>query len=91
MKKLLTLVLLSNNHPLQEDCTNGLHSQFLLQPPKGSALPNNSTTSINDPKQAKAQEDSFSGMGQQKLVTKAMVKPVGYDVHNVHISVYIGG
>ena len=30
-------------------------------------------------------------MRQRKLVTEAMVKPVGYDVHNVHISVYIGG
>ena len=40
----------------------------------------------NDPKPAKAKEDSYSGMRQRKLVTEAMVKPVGYDVHNVHIS-----
>ena len=45
---------------------------------------------IKESKQAKAKEDSYSGMRQQKLVTEAMFKPMGYDVHNVHISVYIG-
>ena len=41
-----------------------------------------------DSKQAKTQEDSYSGMGQRKLVTRTMVKPIGsYDVHNVHILV----
>ena len=42
------------------------------------------------PKKAKTEEDSYSGICQQKLLTKAMFKPLGYDVHNVHISVYIG-
>ena len=44
-----------------------------------------------DSKKAKTEEDSYSGICQQKLLTKAMFKPLGYDVHNVHISVYIGG
>ena len=43
-----------------------------------------------DSKKAKTEEDSYSGICQQKLLTKAMFKPLGYDVHNVHISVYIG-
>ena len=30
-----------------------------------------------------AKEDSYSGMRTRKLVTEAMVKPVGYDVHSV--------
>ena len=43
-----------------------------------------------DSKKAKTEEDSYSGICQQKLLTKAMFKPLGYDVHNVYISVYIG-
>ena len=43
-----------------------------------------------DSKKAKTEEDSYSGICQQKLLTKAMFKPLGYDVHNVHISVHIG-
>ena len=44
-----------------------------------------------DSKKAKTEEDSYSGICQQKLLTKAMFKPLGYDVHNVHISVYSYG
>ena len=36
-----------------------------------------------------AREDSSSGMRTRKLVTGAMVRPVGYDVHSVHTAMII--
>ena len=42
-----------------------------------------SSVTTKDSKQAKAKEDSYSGMRHDG-------QPLGYNVHNVHISVYIG-
>ena len=41
------------------------------------------------PRDSSYKWDSLSGMRPRKLVTEAMVKPVGYDVHSVHTAVII--